>query len=274
MPNEKVKYFKPYDEIKEKIVYVKDKDILGYDSANIYAFTFNLFRLEKFGLSTNFIYMDDDFFIGKHLKKSNFFYYEENEKRVVPSLLNSQFKQIIKEKKLSLYNYLLAKKDSFRSQGFKAWLLSLVSTEKFFLEYYPNLTLFNPAPTHNAISYNIQDLKEIYDIILNNYKYANETLNSIERHILTLQTQHFVDLYALNIKHRKVHRIISNFITMKKIRLKYLYVDLFVINTDGNIKYTEKDYIREKKYWKLDFLIQHHMKFLIKVLILKIKLLI
>ena len=61
MPSEKVKYFKPYDEIMEKIVYVKDKDVLGYESANIYAFTFNLFRLEKFGLANNFIYMDDDF---------------------------------------------------------------------------------------------------------------------------------------------------------------------------------------------------------------------
>ena len=78
MPNEKVRYFKPYEEIKEKIVYVKDKDLLGYDSANIYAFTFNLFRLEKFGISNNFIYMDDHFFIGKKLNKSNFFYFDDN----------------------------------------------------------------------------------------------------------------------------------------------------------------------------------------------------
>ena len=253
MPNEKVKYFKPYDEIKEKIVYIKDKDVLGYDSTNIYAFTFNLFRLEKFGLSNNFIYMDDDFFIGNNLNKSNFFYYEEKEKRVVPSLLNSEFHQLIKEKKLSLYNYLLKKKDSFIPQGFKAWLLSLVSTEKFFLEYYSNMTLFNPAPTHNAISYNIQDLKEIYELMLNNYKYANETLNSIERHILTLQTQHFVDLYELNIKHRKVHKISFNFISMQKLKLKYLYTGLFVINKDGNIKYTEKNFIREKKILEIRF---------------------
>ena len=45
------------------------------------------------------LYMDDDFFIGKYLNKSNFFYYEENEKRVAPiSLLNSQFHQLIKDK--------------------------------------------------------------------------------------------------------------------------------------------------------------------------------
>ena len=112
MPNEKVRYFKPYDEIKEKIVYVKDKDLLGYDSANIYAFTFNLFKMEKFGLSENFIYFDDDFFVGKHLNKSHFFYYDENEKRVVPSLLNSEFYELNKELTNAKYNMVVKKKDN------------------------------------------------------------------------------------------------------------------------------------------------------------------
>ena len=34
MPNEKVKYLKNYEEIKEKIIYVKDKDLAGFDSAS------------------------------------------------------------------------------------------------------------------------------------------------------------------------------------------------------------------------------------------------
>ena len=34
MPNKKIRYFKDYNLIKDKIVYVKDKDILGYDSSN------------------------------------------------------------------------------------------------------------------------------------------------------------------------------------------------------------------------------------------------
>ena len=91
MPNKKVKYFKSQDEIKEKIIYVNDKDFLGFDSANIFAFTFNLYKMEKFGISKNFIYMEDDFFIGKPLKKSDFFYYDEKEKKVVPYLLTSDF---------------------------------------------------------------------------------------------------------------------------------------------------------------------------------------
>ena len=50
MPNEKVRFFKSIDEINEKIIYVKDKDLLGFDSANNPAFLFNLYKMEKFGV--------------------------------------------------------------------------------------------------------------------------------------------------------------------------------------------------------------------------------
>ena len=246
MPNEKVKYFKPYDEIKEKIVYVKDIDVLGYESANIYAFTFNLFRLEKFGLSNNFIYMDDDFFIGKELKKTNFFYYDENEKRVVPSLLNSDFNELNKEKTLTNYQNVYKTKDTLAPQCFMAWILSLLSTQKFFIDYYKNMSLIKPTPTHNAISYNIQDLKEIYELVVNNYEYANETLNSVERHILTLQTQHFVDLYEMNIKKRKVHTIPTNVIPMNMLKMGYMNIELFAINTGGDKIYTDEEKRNQK----------------------------
>ena len=253
MPNEKVKYFKPYDEIKDKIVYVKDKDVLGYESANIYAFTFNLFRLEKYGLANNFIYMDDDFFIGKEIEKTEFFYYDENEKRVVPCLLNSIFSELNKESTLAQYWNVFKTKDTLAPQCFMAWILSLYSTQKFFIDYYKNLTLIKPTPTHNAISYNIQDLKEIYELVLNNYEYANETLNSIERHILTLQTQHFVDLYELNIKKRKVHTIPTNVIPMNLLKMAYMNAKLFAINTGGDKIYTEEEYRKQRELMQKRF---------------------
>ena len=253
MPNEKVRYFKSYDEIKEKILYVKDKDLLGYESANIYAFTFNLFRLEKFGLSENFIYFDDDFFVGKELKKSNFFYYDENEKRVVPSLLNIDFNELNKTFVLERYNSIFLKKDELPPQCFMAWILSLYSTEKFFIDHYKDMKIINPTPSHNAISYNVKDLKEIYDLVVNNYQYANETLNSIERHILTLQTQHFVDLYEMNIKKRKVHSISFNIIPMNLLKLNYMQTELFAINIGGDRVYTEEEYKKQTQLMKLRF---------------------
>jgi len=45
MPNEKVKYFKPIDEIKDRIVYIKDKDLIGFDTANELHYHLNLWNL-------------------------------------------------------------------------------------------------------------------------------------------------------------------------------------------------------------------------------------
>ena len=84
MPNIKVKFLKSIGKLQDKIVYINDKQLIGYDSANIFSFTFNLFKLKNFGVSNNFIYMEDDFFIGKPLKKSDFFYYDKKTKKVVP----------------------------------------------------------------------------------------------------------------------------------------------------------------------------------------------
>ena len=74
MPNEKVRYLKDYNLIKDKIVYVKDKDILGYDSSNARDFEFRYWKLKEFGLSNNFIAMDNDYFIGNKLSKNDFFF--------------------------------------------------------------------------------------------------------------------------------------------------------------------------------------------------------
>ena len=102
MPNKKVKFLKPYKEIKEKIVYVNDKEFLGYDSANIFAFSFNLYKMENFGISKNFIYMEDDYFIGKPLKKSDFFYYDNKENKIYPYVINTIFTEM--NKKEILFN--------------------------------------------------------------------------------------------------------------------------------------------------------------------------
>ena len=89
MPNERVKYFKSPEEIKDKIIYVKDKDLIGFDSASSPVFQFNLWRMKDFGMSENFILMDDDYFIGKPLKKSNFFYEENGQ--VYPALVTRDY---------------------------------------------------------------------------------------------------------------------------------------------------------------------------------------
>ena len=57
MPNDRVSYFKDYNYINEKILYVKNKDLLGYDSSNSLAFQYRYWKMKKFGISDNIIVM-------------------------------------------------------------------------------------------------------------------------------------------------------------------------------------------------------------------------
>ena len=232
MPNEKVKYFKSYEEINEKIIYIKDKDFLGFESANIFSFTFNLYKLVNFGVSKNFIYLEDDFFIGKALKKHNFFYYDENEHKVLPFLLTKYFQELNKTEVINKFYNLYKTRDYIHPHSNIGWWFSIYNTDKYFLEKY-KLQLINTNFTHNAISENLDNLKEIYEEI-KDYDYFNETIYSKERHILTLNQPHFVNLYQLNIMHKKVNCIRYKYVEIEKIKRYTFKEPLFVLNTGGN----------------------------------------
>ena len=253
MPNEKVKFLKPYDEIKERIVYVKDKDLLGYDTANIFAFSFNLHKMEKFGISKNFIYMEDDFFFGKPLEKKDFFYYDEKESKVFPFVVNNLYSEINVKQRILFYYYLDKKREKIKVHGHRGWVYSVLGTDKYFIEKYTNLTnIIKPEFTHNAFPVNIDDLKEIYNEI-QGYQYINETLYSSVRHLMTLNQPEFHNLYQLNIKQRKVNSIPSLYINMENSRMFMLYKDLFVLNTCGDNIPTKKDYKHLKNIMKKRF---------------------
>lgn len=251
-PNEKVSFLKPYHEINNKIIYVKDKDILGFDSANIFAFSFNLYKLEKYGISKNFIYMEDDYFIGQPLKKTDFFYYDKKQKRVLPYLLNTYYREINKIEIIDSYTKYLINLNNIKPHSAKGWDFSILSTNKYFFEKYKMENIISPVFTHCAFPENIDDLKEIY-IDIQNYKYINETLFSKTRHVLTLNQPHFHNLYLLNIKKRKVHKIPNRYINMETLKEGSTFIPLFVINTCGNDIPTKNDYINAKKIMEKRF---------------------
>ena len=89
MPNEKIDFLKNQEEIKEKIVYIKDNDLLGFDSSSPPAFQFNIHKLKQYNLSENFILMDDDYFIGQPLKKSDLFY--ELKGKIYPYIISTKY---------------------------------------------------------------------------------------------------------------------------------------------------------------------------------------
>ena len=228
MPNEKVKFLKEYDYIKEKIVYVKDKDVLGFDSANSRAFQFSLPKMKKFNISDNFIIMDDDYFIGQKLNKSDFFYVENG--TVVPSIISNtfQYQDMDSAKKGKNQNKRNAEKVKGQTSAF--FMHAVFTTYLYIMEIFNKTSLMIPYFTHNAIPVNINDLTEIYNIV-NEGKYRESTLESLNRQLESLQFHTFVMTYTFNKYYKKIHSIPYNYIDNNDaIKGNYNY-PLFCINT-------------------------------------------
>ena len=233
MPNEKVSFFKPPEEIKDKIVYVKDKDLLGFDSASSPAFQFNLWRMKHFGMSENFILMDDDYFIGRPLSKSNFFY-EENGK-VYPALVTRDFYELSKNELNKILAPLLAKKQSTNSHSPNGFTIMQKNSLLFLYNIFgeDNIRyeqpLIEPSFTHNAIPVKQSDIKEIYDYIEKLYPYEKQTLLAKERELMSLQPQTLFMGYAMNRYDRRVKMLTSSFFDLTQFKKKP-ETDLFVVN--------------------------------------------
>ena len=227
MPNKKVQFFKDYNLINDKIVYVNDKEFLGYDSSNSHAFQFRYWKLEYFNISKNFIVMDDDYFFGKPLKKSDFFYVENG--KVVPSIIAKKFfeETMFSSKEKHNYYKLKAKKDKEQSASFYRY--SLYTTYLFIMNLLKkNLTV--PYFTHNAIPCNLKDLREIYYLVYRS-KYKFSTLDSLKRHLESLQFQTFYMSYTFNKYNKKVHILSSKYIDIGRSITSDYNVSLFCINT-------------------------------------------
>jgi hypothetical protein len=208
MPNEKVRYFKEPDEIKEKIVYVKDKDLIGFDSSSSLVFQFRYWKMKEFNISDNFLALDDDCFIGKPLNKTDFFYVNNN--TVLPLIINSkllEFKKAQVENNIYYFKRFIKKPN--QEQGFNEFQYSKYLTYLFIMNALSRKKIIVPKFTHNAIPINVNEIKEIYDLIEKS-KFNKTTLFSTYRHSSSLQFQTFYLSYTFIKYEKKVHNIPHN----------------------------------------------------------------
>jgi hypothetical protein len=113
--------------------------------------------MKKFGISENIIAMDDDCFIGKPLKKSNFFYYRNG--KVTPVIITSKFlrlNQSFVKKRLKMYEKIIMKNNVEQSSA--EFRHSLYITYSFILKLFRKSIIF-PVHTHNAIPINLNEFK-------------------------------------------------------------------------------------------------------------------
>ena len=231
MPNEKVRYFKDYNLINKKIIYVKDKDLLGYESSNSLAFQYRYWKMKKFGISDNIIVMDDDCFIGKKLNKSDFFYNKNG--KILPVIPTYNFVKIDKnDVKKNCELYKIKAEKSKEEQNDDIFNYSKYLTYSFILNYFNisfNNSLFIPKYTHNAIPTNLKDIKEIYDLIYMS-EYKESTLDSLYRNYKYLHFQIFILSYTFLKFHRKVNNIDYRYIQLSNAISADYNVHLFCIN--------------------------------------------
>ena len=242
MPNEKVKYFKDYNSIKDKIVYVKDKDLLGYDSANSLAFQFRYWKMKKFGISDNFITMDDDYFIGGPLNKTDFFYVKNN--KVIPAIISPNFlstDETSVRKKLKKYLKMISKSENEQSAAMFEYSLHL--TYLFFINLF-NKPIVVPKYTHNAFPVNLNELKEIYDLIYIS-KYKETTLDSLYRHLNSFQFQAFFVSYTFLKYNKKVKKISYKYMNTKNSFIDTYNYSLLCINT-GSTNYSNLTFLKSR----------------------------
>ena len=233
MPNKKVKFLKEYKLINDKIIYVNDKNFLGYDSSNSHAFQFRYWKMKYFNISENLIIMDDDCFIGKPLKKSDFFYVENG--KVVPSIVANNFKEETQFSSYKKHNLYKLEAQKMKEQTSPFFMYSVYTTYLFLIKLLKK-SLIVPYFTHNAIPCNLKDLKEIYDLVYKS-KYKFNTLDSLKRHFESLQFQTFYMSYTFNKYNKKVNKLSFNYIDNNYSITENYNVSLFCINT-GNDYYS------------------------------------
>ena len=264
--NDKINFIKFSKDMEEKIILVKEKDILGFNFTSDNIFGFNMLKMKKFGLSENFLFLDNIYLINKPLNKSTFFY-EENG-IILPYLIYNSFYEIIKERiQKKIDNYLLNNNNT--NINFEIELDIIQQKTLLFLsEIFGNdnnrfgKKLIQPTIGCIFLPIKMSDIEEINYYMFKNYdKYMNKYMNKYLLYLLPTSF-HFniITFYMIYIKNkydRKVSKINWSFYqldTLEKInniKNNYLkFFRFFTLNKKDNIN--NKRFLNEKNKYGIN----------------------
>ena len=223
MPNEKINFFKEYELIKKKIIYVYYKDLLGFSPPSLMSLQFRIWMMEKYYMSKNFILINDNNFIGQPLKKSDFFYVRNGQ--VSPLIITNSFEEVnINLVKNNLIN--LKKEMEISKSPYLKY--SIQNTYLFILKLF-NKDLIFPKINNNVLPCNLREVKEIFNLILKS-GYRFNTLHSFSKDNESLHFQTFYLGYSFNEYNKKINKIPFKIFDMDDgLKIFYDY-PLFCIN--------------------------------------------
>ena len=257
--NDNISFMKDKEEIKEKIIFIKIKDLLGYETDSNSVINFNLFKMKNFNISDNFILMNDNNFIGKPLNKSLFFY-EENGK-ILPAIISNKYEEIIYDEINNDYKRLFSRKNIINIESSDGERFSKTLSLKLLFDSFQDKKLaylIIPQNNQNLIPLNIKEINDIYDLITKNYKFYEDTLFSKEKNINSLDFYILIISHMKNINKRKVSLIPYNQFSISDFNNLYFNKNsvsfpLFSIFYEKNKKYSLEEINTEKNNLKLLF---------------------
>lgn len=254
MPNNNIWFINKSKDFDSKIVYIKDNELLGFDSSSSITFEHNaLYKLDVYNVSEYFIYFCDDYFINKKLRKKDFYYYSKKEGRIIPYIMNYGVK--LSDKVYDKYNsYYIKNKLKLNKdceQTYKDYWFQTSLAYLLLYKHFNTTSLFLPHSFdenwHNCIPLTISDLKEIHKMEEEDYEYKEELFNSIYRTNKQITFESVYFYYFFNKYKRERGSLKGRNINVKNVK-KELWkdCDVFCINT-GPEKINEKYKLIEKR---------------------------